>query len=97
MKAQIEEMAKKICGNHYKGDCVGGECVCQYECIYAVFANRIYNAGYRKQKKGEWLYNRGQAPNEPLYFCSLCAEGGSEYGRDNFCPNCGAKMKGGAE
>ena len=49
----------------------------------------------RKQSEGEWVYNRGQAPNEPLYFCSLCGDGGSEYGMDNFCPNCGAKMRGG--
>ena len=52
MKEQIEEMARKICCNHYNGDCVGGECICQYECIYAVYANRLYNAGYRKQ---EWI------------------------------------------
>ena len=44
---------------------------------------------------GEWIYNRGQAYGEPLYFCSLCVEGGSEYGKDNYCPHCGAKMDGG--
>ena len=38
--------------------------------------------------------------NEP--YCSICGEyallnGGEEYVTSNFCPNCGARMKGGAE
>lgn len=45
-------------------------------------------------RHGEWVYNRGQAFGEPLYFCSLCIDGGSDSGRDNYCPNCGAKMDG---
>lgn len=43
---------------------------------------------------GEWIYNRGQAYGEPLYFCSVCISGGSEWGEDKYCPNCGAKMDG---
>ena len=45
-------------------------------------------------RHGEWVYNRGQAFGEPRYFCSLCIDGGSDSGRDNYCPNCGAKMDG---
>ena len=45
-------------------------------------------------KHGYWVYNRGQAFGEPCYFCSLCIDGGSNNGRDNYCPNCGAKMDG---
>lgn len=45
-------------------------------------------------RHGEWVYNRGQAFGEPCYFCSLCIDGGSDNGRDNYCPNCGAKMDG---
>lgn len=45
-------------------------------------------------RHGEWKYNRGQAPSEKAYFCSLCAYGESDYGRDKYCPNCGAKMDG---
>lgn len=44
---------------------------------------------------GEWIFNRGQAYGEPLYFCSVCTDGGSEWGTDKYCPNCGAKMDGG--
>ena len=43
---------------------------------------------------GRWVFNRGAAPNEKSYFCSVCAEGESDYGTDNYCPNCGAKMDG---
>lgn len=45
---------------------------------------------------GEWLWNRGCAYDEKQYYCSLCA-GGSDTGRDKYCPNCGAKMKGGVQ
>lgn len=44
-----------------------------------------------KRPQGEWLKNANQ-----IYKCSLCgAYGNPNYFR--FCPNCGAKMKGGAE
>jgi hypothetical protein len=43
---------------------------------------------------GYWEFNRGQAYGEPLYFCSVCTDGGSEWGKDKYCPNCGAKMDG---
>lgn len=53
-----------------------------------------HNADVVEVRHGEWKYNRGQAPNEKAYFCSLCVDGESDYGRDNYCPNCGAKMVG---
>ena len=43
---------------------------------------------------GYWEFNRGQAYGEPLYFCSVCTDGGSEWGKDKYCSNCGAKMDG---
>ena len=45
-------------------------------------------------KHGEWKYNRGQWYGEAPYFCSLCIDGNSYHGMDNYCPNCGAKMDG---
>jgi hypothetical protein len=60
-------------------------------------AETVIKEGYRKQSVGEWLFNRGRTYGEPAYYCSACSEGASEYGYDNFCPNCGARMKGGAE
>ena len=43
---------------------------------------------------GRWEYNRGAAPSEKSYYCSVCISGESDYGTDNYCPNCGAKMDG---
>lgn len=63
------------------------------------FAEHLYNAGYRKQEEGEWVW-------EHEYYgkmlCSNCngealVNECSEYVDSDFCPNCGAKMKGGAE
>ena len=58
-------------------------------------AEQLYDAGYRKQSVGEWIFNKGRTYGEPAYYCSNCWEGESYYGFDKFCPNCGAKMKGG--
>lgn len=59
----------------------------------------LYNAGYRKQSDGEW-----EARTDVVGFvrCSVCKDcnvydewvDGKKW---NFCPHCGAKMKGGAE
>ena len=59
------------------------------------FAEALYNAGYRKQSEGEWKVNG-------VYFktlnCSVCDyTANSIYEKTNYCPNCGAKMKGGKE
>lgn len=89
---QIEEMRKDVASIHrffLEDD--------DYESLDEYIADELYKKGYRKERQGEWVFNRGQAPNEPLYFCSLCGEGGSEYGRDNYCPNCGAHMTKGAK
>lgn len=93
MKEQIEEMARDL-ANHsffYNGGCMMN---------YSLTAKLLYNAGYRKQKEGEW--QELDICAEDMY-CSVC--GGiapvdcekEAFYKSNFCPNCGAKMKGGAE
>lgn len=64
-------------------------------CDTCVVLNALYDKGYRKQSDGEWIFNRGRCYGEPAYYCSNCSEGESEYGMDNFCHKCGARMKGG--
>ena len=60
-------------------------------------ARRIYDAGYRKHKVGKWL----SVESDVIFKCSLCdAEISTswDYENDdmfNYCPCCGAKMKGG--
>ena len=55
---------------------------------------RIPTADVVEVRHGYWRYNRHQAPTEKSYFCSLCAEGESDYGKDKYCNCCGAKMDG---
>ena len=100
---QIEEMT-----NHLRNTCEG-ECfrnkdgrtdcdVCR--------ACYLYEAGYRKQSEGEW-----EKTTEPMGWhdvdcvaCSVCGESwvlnenldfDLIYDYWHYCPNCGAKMKGG--
>lgn len=77
---QIEEMAKVICRRFRATDDVTSRDL----------ARAVYDAGYRKQSKGEWVV-------EGVYFktmkCSVCNNtANSIYDKTPFCPNCGAKM-----
>lgn len=93
---QIEEMARDICKLGISCE----ECTMlarktnqtreQY-CKAFEYAKRAYNAGYRKQSVGEWV--KGSFNNTRT--CSIC--GNVNTFRSKFCPNCGAKMKGGEE
>ena len=97
MKEQIEEMFNIIVdgiidGEDNNGVPTGNTC--------ADIATALYNAGYRKQKEGEWEF----VWEEDFIYCLCrCSSCGKEVFFDadetgyNFCPNCGAKMKGGAE
>lgn len=103
MKEQIEEMAKEKYIREMER--IGSKLPCDREdcskclamnrrCKDYLYAERLYNAGYRKQKVGEWLPTCDNHPLVNKYKCSCCGE---ENMRGNFCPNCGASMKGGAE
>ena len=92
---QIEELAeilRKVCDATPNGKCMSKLCC-------ACRAETVIEAGYRKQSEGEWISPTtigGRAFSIP--HCSAC--NGIPCGVDEntkFCPNCGAKMKGGAE
>ena len=95
MNKQIEELAKLLCivmeGD--RGYCSLIGCP---PCLLKRKAQRLYNAGYRKQSEGEWI--QSDIPQEK-YVCSVC--GGAcwyydyqgEVAKSRFCPNCGAKMR----
>lgn len=66
---------------------------------YYWLATEAYNAGYRKQVEGEWVDQyQGMYANQ-LYKCSVCGETAfhddKRWFLTNYCPNCGASMKGG--
>lgn len=85
---QIEELAEDILQEYTN---------CYSEVDKEVLVKMIYNAGYRKQKEGEWIEHI-EKPDwleddvEVFYECSVCET--KSPAPTNYCPNCGSKMKG---
>ena len=52
------------------------------------YAKYLMEQGYRKQSEGEWGFD-GMS-----WTCSECGEYATKGIKTDFCPNCGAKMKG---
>ena len=99
---QIEEMAIDICESYYKGICHEELKRCDFKCGSFTEAQHLYKIGYRKQSEGEWVDKPTGAYGRMQSWCSACGKhsgiGGIESNRHKpFCPNCGARMKGGAE
>lgn len=63
---------------------------------YDATATMLYrDKGYRKQSEGLW---RVSGDMFKAYFCSECGYSvDHSHQKTSYCPNCGAKMKGGAE
>lgn len=83
-KKQIEEIRKDIFA------AFGG--YAKWEEDWQSLAEAVYNAGYRKQSEAEWTYGENNTMK-----CTLCRRRMPKIILARFCPNCGAKMKGGAE
>lgn len=99
MKEQIEE---KVIEEMAFDLCLIDRCkhLPQEECNNTTCAHceaeALYTAGYRKQKEGEWKYNE----DCDCFVCSVCGNSALNNYRglsvnSNFCPNCGAHMRGG--
>ena len=60
-------------------------------CRAATIAKAIYNADYRKVKRGEWKLGKSGC----MYFCPKCnyAAHPREVEEWDFCPRCGADMR----
>ena len=85
---QIEEMAQDI------------YTLLRSDTMSRAMASLLYGEGYRKQSEGEWIKHSAS------YECTVCNEEFyvEGYAEDydpitdydlHYCPNCGAKMKGG--
>ena len=85
MEKQIEEMAKIMCKECGKslGPCEGYMCEASLQ-----QAKALYEEGCRMQSEGEWEQSGLSNPK-----CSLCRT--YNYEKSNYCPKCGAHMKGG--
>lgn len=85
---QIEEITRILDSN-----CDGiPDIVCQENSCSSCKARQIIGIGYRKQSEGEWVGTHN------LRHCSKCGNvvnfNNVSSWLYNFCPNCGAKMKG---
>ena len=91
---QIEEMAKTICKHYNTEKCT--KCGEYPYCSVGLSAEALYNAGYRKQIEGEWIFKQTHYEADECN-CSICGQlmTTAKGVRMNYCPNCGAKMKGG--
>ena len=53
---------------------------------------RLVDIEVIEPKRGKWIGTR--IGHYPGYECSLCHYGVQPWNNTNFCPNCGARMKG---
>ena len=94
---QIEEIARLLCG--MSSAC--NKCVlAKARCYEYKDAEKIYNAGYRKQSEGEWVHTDMAQHWFGKDECNQCHYHDCkriDLTHLKFCPNCGAHMLGGTE
>ena len=64
--------------------------------IQAIMSDYLVYRCEPQRPQGEWIYNKEMSITCSLWNCSVCnrLNGNDSF---NFCPNCGAKMKGGED
>ena len=94
---QIEEMARDLCECYNEdGTCSQDDSPCDFKCEYSTEALYLFGKGYRKQVEGEWVKHEHDFWGV-YYTCSACKCDVARAKKYQLCPDCGAKMKGGAE
>jgi len=61
---------------------------------YKLFENTIDEAPTIEPKSGEWIFVESKISDRKLKKCSVCGLRYVSLKPDNYCPNCGARMKG---
>jgi hypothetical protein len=83
---RIDELTALICGMRNDGKCSADGLECTYDCIFRKYAERVWDDGWRKSRKGRWI------ATPPSYCsCSECKTEGSP--RWKCCPVCMAVME----
>ena len=110
---EMAKVLNECCNRYdEKGNLLGNKCgSCEHWCdtnhICCSYntkeAEALYTAGYRKQSEGEWIAKeristskRGRTIHYATYKCSVCGKWNGRK-KQKYCPDCGVKMKGGAE
>ena len=99
-KEQIKETQNEIC--FYCRDVMDCNETLRKTCIHMTTAQILYDADYRRRRTGKWKaegchYTCSACDKD--YMVDACAEDYDpiDYFDLHYCPNCGAKMKVGAE
>ena len=87
----ILDMTKDIC--RVKLNC-NDVCNPISACDALKYAERAVEAGYSKQSEGHWEIVIGSHGKE-IMICTNCRHSQDLHSTFTYCPNCGAKMKGG--
>ena len=62
-------------------------------CVSRYKAERLYSKSYRKVERGEWIpYGMNMNGTVGNWKCSVCNE--TSIQASDYCPNCGADMRG---
>ena len=102
MKEQIEKQAIAEMARVMMKHCeIENQCgSCHWSTCNECFAEALYNAGYRKQKDGEWIKVINHIECSECHYRAPYKKIKAGYHLQDltrFCPNCGAKMKGGEQ
>jgi hypothetical protein len=89
---QIQEMARDLC-HVYACEVIKCGMPCNRRCKAHIYATRAIAKGYRKVERGEWIFKE-YSMGHYVGICTIC-EG--EADMTNFCPYCGADMRGGLD
>ena len=60
--------------------------------VNSTFADAVKALPSADKPQGEWV--GGRVGHSPGYTCSICGYGVYPWNNTNFCPNCGADMRG---
>lgn len=98
-KNQIEAIAKLICP-----ECGDGCYTCMFgkwkPCKAKAIAEKLYDEGFSRQGVGEWVVTdhigmgKGRCTNYSTFACPICGRSNGRL-KQNHCPECGARLKGG--
>lgn len=87
-RADAIEAVTKLCVDGYKAKVDG-----YFIPLTDALINTLSALPSADAVQGEWIFNCYEKTNKSWFECSVC---GSDYfHKHNFCPNCGAIMKGG--
>lgn len=103
IRQEIKEIAKIIHKVEFPNSSCWDNCnKCFYKsnCNYLKAAEALFNEGWRKQAKGEWIERRWTTEDDWGYFnhrsieCSNCHVEIYKGNPTDYCPKCGAEMVG---